>query len=96
MQVRNIVDVEALGLPPGMIGTQEPKSGYHYGDCASTATPVISPGVMKNGISYPPYILYPFCAPPSYAQSLHKMAVSESLHHPHDVGTHGVVNYFSV
>ena len=42
MQVRNIVDVEASGLPPGMIGTQEPKSGYHYGDCASTGTPLIT------------------------------------------------------
>ena len=37
-KVRNTVGVEASVLLPGMIGIQEPKSGYHYGDCASTET----------------------------------------------------------
>ena len=41
-QGRNIVGVDASGLPPGMIGTQEPKSGYHHGDCPSMETPLMT------------------------------------------------------
>ena len=41
-QGRNIVGVDASGLSQGMIGTQESKIGYHYGNCASTETPFMT------------------------------------------------------
>ena len=50
----------------GTIGIQEPKSGYHYGDCALTeTTPMTNPvEPWKMGLLTPPYILQPFRAPP--------------------------------
>ena len=41
-QGRNVVVVEASGLPPQRTGNQDPKSGYHYDDRASTEAPLMT------------------------------------------------------
>ena len=52
---RNIVCVDASGLVLGTIGIQEPKSGYHYGDCALTETTLMTNPVepWKMGLLTP-------------------------------------------
>ena len=52
---RNITCVDASGLVLGTIGIQEPKSGYHYGDCALIETTLMTNPVepWKMGLLTP-------------------------------------------